>query len=1104
MGQMILTGVGAAVGGYFGGPMGAEVGGMIGGIIGGLLFPQHKTVNMPDLRIQNSAYGEPIQWAYGVMRVTGNVIWAAPPTVHTQEHREGGKGFLEPTYDTNNYQISFAVGLCEGPVVGLRRIWANGTLIYDVSNPADFEQLSGSANMVTNFTFYNGSETQLPDPTMEATEGAGNVPAHRGMAYVVFQSLDLTNYGNTIPNLSFEVIVDSEPTYSDTGNFTFTPDPGLIVSPTSYLTTLSAGGGLGWTQGIATGTPDFGWMPITATPYGITTSGPLASSFPFSGDLLFRFCDLSGKGRVMDVVGNLYDPTYQGPLFTESPGGVPIPVPPTYLVQTLDVDSLGLTLSTTQGIISPDGSKVFTAGGQGTNSIYSYDFNEETYNEVTPFPSDPPGPGGIQSFTLIALSNDYLYAATQNSNSTHYGHMLVFDYNLNMVGEYAVGLVAPLVAVGYALNDNQVYITNLALTGADNNNMKMFSLGNGTCIDTGVPSDTSGNVNTFFYQNAVQYFSDKAFGPTFYGITPNWNQLPPITVEDIINDVCSRAGLSSSQYTATNCTDQLVGYLVGDNSSGRDALAPLLQVYFTDVSDTDGQLKFVRRGANPAVTIPWSALGATSEGNEGNLNPLKISRLQEVDLPQRLSLTYYGANNDYNFVTQAAYRTQTTSNYKTTVKCAAAMQDANAFSCAQAILWSTWARRETLVFETDLTYLYLEPTDVVGVTDATGKVRTVMINSVQYDGTGILKWSCASEVPQLYPAFGAVTPVQPAPPLGYSPQRVGYAGPTILYVLDLPPLTNTDTSQGLYVAACGYSASWPGAAIEMSRDDSTFTASTSIASAAAMGYTSAALGAFSGGNQPDELNTVTVTLYDPGAALNSITYANFLNNENVALIGNEIVGFRNATLVSGTTYKLNGLLRGLQGTEAAMLTHVSGERFVCLSQGGLGSVGINLTDLGQPLYFLPQTLNASSSQSQTVTDTPTNARVQPLSPVLFKCFEVGTGASASVDMFWFRRARVNNQWVDNTDVPLDESTEGYTISATDSVGNLIWQYSFNLATPFGSTEPNAIWPATALGVGQTGLPFGSVTTGTAITMSVRQHSDQGVLGAPAYFTFTKV
>ena len=53
---------------------------------------------------------------------------------------------------------------------------------------------------------YPGSQDQLPDPLMEAIEGQGLVPAYRGTAYVVIENLALADFGNRVPQLSFEVV----------------------------------------------------------------------------------------------------------------------------------------------------------------------------------------------------------------------------------------------------------------------------------------------------------------------------------------------------------------------------------------------------------------------------------------------------------------------------------------------------------------------------------------------------------------------------------------------------------------------------------------------------------------------------------------------------------------------------------------------------------------------------------------------------------------------------------------------------------------------------------------------------------------------------------
>ncbi len=50
-----------------------------------------------------------------------------------------------------------------------------------------------------------GREDQQPDPLIVATEGAEHAPAYRGLAYIVFEDLDLTPFGERIPQFSVEV-----------------------------------------------------------------------------------------------------------------------------------------------------------------------------------------------------------------------------------------------------------------------------------------------------------------------------------------------------------------------------------------------------------------------------------------------------------------------------------------------------------------------------------------------------------------------------------------------------------------------------------------------------------------------------------------------------------------------------------------------------------------------------------------------------------------------------------------------------------------------------------------------------------------------------------
>jgi len=69
--------------------------------------------------------------------------------------------------------------------------------------------ISQSAEVVTgqyeSLTIYKGDEDNVPDPTIESYKGEGNVPSYKGLCYVVFHRLKLTDYGNRLPNLRFLV-----------------------------------------------------------------------------------------------------------------------------------------------------------------------------------------------------------------------------------------------------------------------------------------------------------------------------------------------------------------------------------------------------------------------------------------------------------------------------------------------------------------------------------------------------------------------------------------------------------------------------------------------------------------------------------------------------------------------------------------------------------------------------------------------------------------------------------------------------------------------------------------------------------------------------------
>jgi len=229
MASLVLGAVGSALGAGFGGTIlglsGAAIGGMIGSSIGSVidsallasLSPGQRIegARLDSLRITSATEGTVIPRLYGRMRLGGNIIWATDFVEEVNTSSSGGKGG-GPTVTTTEYlySASFAVGLTEGPITGIGRIWADGS-------PMDLTGVT--------WRWYSGSEAQTPDPFIAAKMGETSTPAYRGLAYVVFENLPLAAFGNRIPQLSFEV-------------FAPLPDPDTAEGLVQAVTLIPASG----------------------------------------------------------------------------------------------------------------------------------------------------------------------------------------------------------------------------------------------------------------------------------------------------------------------------------------------------------------------------------------------------------------------------------------------------------------------------------------------------------------------------------------------------------------------------------------------------------------------------------------------------------------------------------------------------------------------------------------------------------------------------------------------------------------------------------------------------------------------------------------------
>jgi hypothetical protein len=204
MATLVLSAAGAAFGGSLGGSLfglsslviGKAVGATVGSLIDQRLLGAGaapvEAGRVDRLRVMGSSEGAPLPRCFGRIRVPGQLIWSSRFLENVSTQRVGGKGSRRgrQTVREYGYSISLALALCEGDVIRVGRIWADGQPL---------------AQAGLTWRLHTGGEDQLPDPLIAAIEGEENAPAYRGTAYVVIEDLELAPFGNRIPQLNFEV-----------------------------------------------------------------------------------------------------------------------------------------------------------------------------------------------------------------------------------------------------------------------------------------------------------------------------------------------------------------------------------------------------------------------------------------------------------------------------------------------------------------------------------------------------------------------------------------------------------------------------------------------------------------------------------------------------------------------------------------------------------------------------------------------------------------------------------------------------------------------------------------------------------------------------------
>lgn len=427
-------------------------------------------------------------------------------------------------------------------------------------------------------------------------------------------------------------------------------------------------------------------------------------------------------------------------------------------------------------------------------------------------------------------------------------------------------------------------------------------------------------------------------------------------LQTLVGSLLTFSGISSYDVSLLPTTS--VEFIISSQITVRNILQSLSLVYQFDIIPSGGTVKCIPRNNSVARVLTTDDIGHMDHTDGLNSTTHYTARRQQgIDLPRSVTVTYISKSLNYNTFTQTATLETYTEGQDIQINIPFVLSDSSARAVAEYALVNAHMERQEYTFTTDYYHLDLEPGDVITIPLDIGITTNIRIISINETTDGLLEITgVRSDYNSHTYAVSGVTITAP-PSQTNVINDIGYS--QAMY-LEVPPLNSGDTTPRLYAAIHGYGrAGWPGANLYRSVDGgANYSYELTSYGTPTLGQVTGTVptGTTSGF---DTSTTITVTLKQ--GTLISSTDSAVQNGENRCMVGQEMIGFVNATLTAPNTYQLTRLLRGQQGTDYHVGTHQSGELFVLINDQ-LTVIEIPKNEIGKTYKYKCVTIGSDISK----------------------------------------------------------------------------------------------------------------------------------------------